>query len=472
MDAQGFLDYIGKSKARTTAKSYRNGLRHFCEYLKGEYSVEKLSEILEERKATLQSENPLQKRKFERYIEEWHRHQVNNGCSINSARTRYVAACQFFKFFDLDLKVGIIPSEVKASVLSERDYVLTVEDLRKMYKAANLRGRALLLTAKDLGLRLSDFQRIKVSQLPNLDRKAPIPLNVMTRKEHITSRGFLSAETVSVLKDYLESLQKHGDTEYLWPSNSNRKKPMSQQGIGKWLKTIAKEAGIETEGLSFHCFRRLLLRGAIESGIGLTAGKLMVGKAVPRSDETYIVKVKLEKAFAKLSKYLNVTGVDHEAPSDLKKSVIAQQKEIASLHSTNKEHKKRLDILSEDLEKVQHQRNQLGKNVEVLTTQVETLQKIIFSEEDEMTKQLRQHGYVVEFKTVKVLSLDSKQKTVKVFDIDGFAKGTPGQPKDAFICDLTYTDEELEREFGRAAESGQELEVLVRGRKVIKLSET
>jgi len=199
----------------------------------------------------------------------------------------------------------------------------------------------------------------------------------------------------------------------------------------------------------------------------------MVGKAVPRSDETYIVKVNLEKAFAKLSKYLNVTGVDHEeASSDLKKSVIAQQREIASLHSTNKEHKKRLDILSEDLEKMQYQRNQLRKNVEVITTQVETLQKIIFSEEDEMTKQLRQHGYVVEFKTVKVLSLDSKQKTVKDFDIDGFAKGTPGQPKDDFICDLTYTDEQLEREFGRALESGQELEVLVRGRKVIKLSKT
>jgi site-specific recombinase XerD len=32
MDAQGFLTHISESKAKNTAKSYKNGLRHFAEW--------------------------------------------------------------------------------------------------------------------------------------------------------------------------------------------------------------------------------------------------------------------------------------------------------------------------------------------------------------------------------------------------------------------------------------------------------
>lgn len=197
--------------------------------------------------------------------------------------------------------------------------------------------------AKDLGLRLSDFRMIKVEQLPNLDAEPPIAFNIETRKEHVWTKGFLSAETVQVLKTYLATLKKRKrPSPYLWPSNGRH--PLDDDSFGVWLKKLAEKAGIKTgnQRLTFHCFRRLLMRAAIETGVGLTAAKLMVGKAVAKSDETYIAKAKLRDAFIKLSKYLNVTGVE-EAKKPLQDMIVQQEKEISSL-------RKRMDVVMKRLD--------------------------------------------------------------------------------------------------------------------------
>jgi hypothetical protein len=198
-------------------------------------------------------------------------------------------------------------------------------------------------------LRLNDFRWLTVKQLPDLDAEPPISFNVETGKEHVQTKGFLSAETVQVLKAFKETLKerqcsycrgrgcgkcngtgKRPESPYLWPSNGIH--PLDEDSFGLWLKNLAKKAGIRTgnQRLTFHCFRRLVMRAAIETGVGLTAAKLMVGKAVAKSDETYIAKAKLDKAFITLSKYLNVTGVE-EAQKPLQEMVVQQEKEISSL---------------------------------------------------------------------------------------------------------------------------------------------
>lgn len=350
MNAEQFLDYITKSKAKNTAKSYRSGIRHFCRWFKNDFNNKALNEILEERKTSLKSADPQERKKFELLIEEWHRSQLNNGASVNSARNRYVALCQFFKFFDLDLKTSIIPSEVKKTVISERNYPLTIEELRLMHRVADLRGRAILLMAKDLGLRLSDFKTITIKQLPNLDAETPIPLNMETRKEHVWTKGFLSAETVQILKTYLKTLKnRKKPSPFLWPSNGSH--PLDEDSFGVWLKKLAEKTGIKTgnQSLTFHCFRRLLMRAAIETGVGLTAAKLMVGKAVAKSDETYIARAQLRDAYKKLSKYLNVTGVEPPSQPELAKTVVNQQREITDLKDTIKDLTGRLDLITKEM---------------------------------------------------------------------------------------------------------------------------
>ncbi|MFC1487698.1 hypothetical protein ACFLRN_08445, partial [Thermoproteota archaeon] len=76
----------------------------------------------------------------------------------------------------------------------------------------------------------------------------------------------------------------------------------------KMLKKLAAKAQINLNGksLTFHCFRKMFLSASIDSGIGLTAGKLMCGKAVKQSDSTYLTVVKLREKFIQLKRFLSI----------------------------------------------------------------------------------------------------------------------------------------------------------------------
>ena len=422
MDAQEFLTYIDDSKAKNTAKSYRNGLRHFADWYKKSSSTEALNEILQEREVSLKSDEPQEKRKFERLIEKWHRSQTVNKESINTARNRYVAVAQFFKFFELGLNVAFIPGEVKATKISENDYPLTIEDIRAMYNAADLRGRAILLMAKDLGLRLSDFRWIRVDQLPKLDGEPPIPFSIETRKEHVQTKGFLSAETAKELKAYKETLKvrqcsycrgtgndykhqvcehcngtgKRPESPYLWPSNGTH--PLDEDSFGLWLKNLAKIAGVETgnQNLTFHCFRRLIMRAAIETGVGLTAAKLMVGKAVAKSDETYIAKAKLNEAFKNLGKYLSVTGFEAPNNRDLEKTVVAQQREIGDLKEVVGDLGKRLEIVTKEMERLKIRHTYENRTIPSAKKLTDKEVDAILEAEKKTFRKLKEAGLVYE----------------------------------------------------------------------------
>jgi len=85
--------------------------------------------------------------------------------------------------------------------------------------------------------RLSDFRMIKIVQLPHLDAEPPIPFNLETRKEHVWTKGFLSAETVQTLKIYLRTLKiRKRPTPYLWTSNG--KHPLDEDSFGMWLRKL------------------------------------------------------------------------------------------------------------------------------------------------------------------------------------------------------------------------------------------
>jgi predicted HTH domain antitoxin len=54
----------------------------------------------------------------------------------------------------------------------------------------------------------------------------------------------------------------------------------------------------------------MFLSTSIDSGIGLTAGKKLCGKAIPQSDDTYLTTVKLREKFIQLKRMLTI----HSSP--------------------------------------------------------------------------------------------------------------------------------------------------------------
>jgi integrase len=283
-----------------TRKEYRNGLQRFSAWY-----GKSPDEILQMRREDLKSEETFKRKQFEREIEKFHSYLKEHGSSTNSARTLCLGIRQFFRYYEVPilLRRG---SEVGKSVLTDKTYPLTVEELRKMFAVADLKQRVMLSMAKDLGLRIGDFVQIKRDDLPNLDQESPIPFDVMTEKEEVLVKAHLSAETVELLKTYLPTI-KDKPNPYLFPSNG--KGYLDEDTFGWNLKELARKAGIvvpKGKRLTFHMFRKLFISTGKNLNIDPDVIKALCGKKVDADILTYMTTVQWREAFSKIAEQLKI----------------------------------------------------------------------------------------------------------------------------------------------------------------------
>ena len=303
MSVKEFLDSIINPNTR---KGYRVGIKKFYEWF-----GKSPREILEARKNDLTQrpgEDLIEYRnraaRFEKQIEKFHGYLLKQGYTTNTSRALTIGIRQLFRYYQMPviMRAG---SKVTKTVKTSKNFPLRIEHVRRMFEVADLRERVILSMSTDLGLRISDFIKIKKGALPSSTQDPPVGFDVMTGKEEVVAHGFLSAETIELLKVYIPTLQKK-ENPYLFPSN--RKRPISDEWLNQLLRKIAEKAQIELNGksLTFHCFRKMFLSTSIDSGIGLTAGKKLCGKAIARSDDTYLTTVKLREKFVQLKKFLAI----------------------------------------------------------------------------------------------------------------------------------------------------------------------
>ena len=303
MSVQDFLNSISNPRTR---KGYRFGLNKFVEWF-GK-SAEEILSMRQEDLTQQAGENLVEYRnraaRFEKEIETFHSHLIEKGYSINSARNMTLGIRQLFRYYQMPVTMRS-GSKVSQTVKTTKNFPLTIEHVRKMFQVANLKERTVLALAVDTGLRISDFLSIKKTDLPPLDAEPPIAFTLLTQKEKIPAHCFLSKETIDQLKIYLPTLKRKNNV-YLFASNG--KSHISDEAISKMLNRLAEKAQINLNGkrLTFHCFRKMFLSASIDSGIGLTAGKKLCGKAIARSDDTYLTTVKLREKFIQLKKFLSI----------------------------------------------------------------------------------------------------------------------------------------------------------------------
>jgi integrase len=409
MSVQEFLDSL---PSKGTKKVYKMGLKKFFKWY-----GKTPDQVLQERKddLTQRPDEDLVTFKnrasnYSKIMERFHAHLLDEGYKINTAKSLTNGIRQLFRYYQMDIKVRS-GSSLNRTVKTQRNFPLTIEHVRRMYAVADFRERVILSMATDLGLRVSDFLKIKKEDLPDLSLEAPISFDVMTDKEDVIARGFLSQETVDLLKKYVKTLPK--DNPYLFPSSQNKPKPISRTQIGNLLKDLAQKAGLTIsngKSLTFHCFRKMLLSAAIDSGIGLTAGKKLVGKTIPQSDDTYLTTVKLKEKFMQLKKFLTIQQQVKSENLQLEKfsSAVAklseeleQQKTItkavtAENMKIREEFKKRVAELNEEIavtRLIGEQVTKIGEGVkrwqeekaviEAKIAGLENLQKLVLEQPDE-----------------------------------------------------------------------------------------
>jgi len=115
----------------------------------------------------------------------------------------------------------------------------------------------------------------------------------------------------------------------------------------------------------------MFLSASIESGIVLTAGKLMCGKAVKQSDSTYLTVVKLREKFIQLKRFLSINeqaNIETEKIESFEKTINHLQEQLISQRIINETVTKKNLELESQIEALTKRQGDLAKEVEEIST--------------------------------------------------------------------------------------------------------
>lgn len=219
------------------------------------------------------------------------------GYQLNSIRLYVSAITLFYKYFNgKQIKISL-PRVVPALNV----YRISLPEVRRMFKFADLRDR-ILLCFFIRGLRVYDVSQLKWKNFEDLLNKDiqdfPQELTILTTKEGIIMRTFIDKTLFELLKTYRV---ENKESTYLFQGKHG--KPLSTKMLNNVIQRLGKRIGINGK-LSFHCGRRLFARICVENGIPTYAMRFMMGKAIPTSDVPYVEGVDLTRYYEQLSSML------------------------------------------------------------------------------------------------------------------------------------------------------------------------
>ena len=166
-----------------------------------------------------------------------------------------------------------------------------MSEAQEMYGVGSLEEKVMVKTWL-LGLRIGDACRLEW-QWFDLGEVTEEPKEVLihTKKEGIVANCFIDEEFQRPLKKHLPNLDQNNP--YLFQSEKGGY--LSERQLLRKLQSLQKRAHIDSRGKNFgwHIARKLFLRTCAENGISVWNAKQMIGKAIPRSDDTYVHNARL-----------------------------------------------------------------------------------------------------------------------------------------------------------------------------------
>jgi len=232
------------------------------------------------------------------------------GAGWGTLHGNWYAVKSFFSCFDLPL---VLSREDSPKGESREGRAVTIEEIRRMMKVTDCRGRALLAFLKDTGLRVSDVAALNVGDV-DLESEFPM-LQLRTQKRKVIAKTFLGPESQEMLKHYLD-VRRRG-TEKVPPENVTDSSPlfrcslhevrrMSRISLSSTVHRIAKLAGVE--GVSAHSFRRFFQTSLEAAGVSPTWIDRMIGHKPPSSRDPYSrpTDMQLREAYMQAYDYLRV----------------------------------------------------------------------------------------------------------------------------------------------------------------------
>lgn len=315
-------DWLSCIPSKLTRKCYRAGIKKFELYYK--QPIETLLNLSDE--------------DLGHTIEKFYAYLSDNNVCQNTKRNVVNCTVQYLKYFGKNPKyrksLGIY-----RTVQSTRDKKLLITDIQEMAKVSDLREQVILETWL-LGLRISDASILDWQQFTQDE------FILTTGKELITAHIFISPEFRELLNKYLNTLDK--SNKFLFQSAKNLH--LTTKHLDCILKSLAKRAGQQDwQRIHWHLTRKLVLRTSAELGLSLWSAKMIVGKAIPSADSTYLQGTELKTDAEKLQKVLRLFPINGNGKvGKLEELVLSLEKENAQL-------KQRIEILQEHFNEMKKQ---------------------------------------------------------------------------------------------------------------------
>lgn len=266
--------------APRTRELYTKALDRFLEW--AGWTPEELYEIhLEASK----SDDPRDRHRVSRRVKTHMRSMIEDGYSTSHASQTYRAVKSFLTSQGFDFRLsGSKPFTVRCegSKLATKDHVRRLVDA-----AASLRNKAIVLTARDTGLRISDLVNLTVGQVrPAIYAGRPfLMVEVKQVKTGIVARPIFGPESLEALRRYLEARGGAKDGDPLFVTVRGEKGKMRPTVLSNIFYRLSEKCGFKK--LSAHSLRKasqtFLMAGGMPEGFIAR----LHGRRIQNSSEAY-----------------------------------------------------------------------------------------------------------------------------------------------------------------------------------------
>lgn len=286
----------------------------------------------------------------------------------DSTRKSYLKGIRsFFAFHRLDFKLTNqqklkLSKKPKPAIIY---YDFSLDDITKMLRFANPKQRYILLCGKDLGLRASDFVRLKQGLFTAhlKEKEQPYSLGkIYTKKEGVLAYPFLSDEGKRTIETWLKVLESKG-----LRNDNDRMLRIKEQELSENLKRLAQKSGIEigNETVRFHSLRKFLI-DRLSSITSESKWKMIIGKSV--SESAYVSELQLREIYARclpLIQTKQISETNHAKLGLLEETIREMEKEIRTLKARNTIQQTDIESLKDGFEILQNVLNKLAKSKEL-----------------------------------------------------------------------------------------------------------
>jgi site-specific recombinase XerD len=341
------------NRAQSTKAKYAKNLEMFCQWL-----GKTPEQILEERKQDLMKADIREQRRYETQLKLFMAYlQKEKQYSIASQQVAWASIKSFFEtnYLPLVTRKGDYPS---GESLGHRPFLKSeLKQLTEM--KLSLRTKSLIFFLKDSGLRIGDVARLTYGDLKKglESQDKIIPIKIQTQKAKTIAKTFIGEETTELLRKYI-ALRRKGtrrmpaenvtDSSPLFRQTKNMNFP-SRSGMSSLIGHMIIKAGLDSNELSAHSFRKYFQTQLEASGVPFNWVQLMMGHKLIGVEGSYSKPTDEQLKDSYIKAYDNLRIYPRVATAQ---EIQSLQKELESTKEENKQLRELIAQLQKDQDKV------------------------------------------------------------------------------------------------------------------------